>query len=1296
MYSIRSFALLVVVRCLGVGAGSCAWAQQTLGGVTGTVTDPTGSVVQGAAVTAVAQGTHLTRAAATNAQGSYALPDLPIGTYVVTVEHAGFTTQRYPSITVQADRTVTLSAQLSLGQAKTEEVTVDANPLMNAIDTTNGYILEKAQIDNVPLPTGSFTGLALLSPGVSAELPGGTGANSGLGNAPIWANGQRDTSNSFMLNGVDASNLFNGKSTSQVSSARVVNETGIGNSGTGGVEQTSASVYLAIGQALPTPAPETVEEVRVNASMYDAQQGSNSGAHIDLSTVSGTNAYHGTAYLHRGTDWLNAAPFFYKQDTAIPASMKVPQLHRYTAGASLGGPLVKDKLFGYAAYQHIHVGDQEIGASHLAVPPGLTDDRSAAALASVANADFGTHLTAASISPIALALMTAKINGQYMVPSATGALTGNVGTNAFIPGTAYFASDQAVANLDWNASAKDTLSAKYYFQHDPLVAPFAYSNVPGFSQSLDTGSQVFSLNNSTLLKPNLSVVQVLGFIREKAFGVNQQPFTPQSVGITGTFGSTYFPGITIVDAVGNGNAGGQNPNFYYDDMLNIGPSAFTQSPFTGMFQNRLMPSADATWTLGRHTVQFGGSYSYTQLNVRDQRTGKGMISTADFPGFLQGNISYQNNHFTTTTFLVGDANRYYRANQVGTYLQDKFQVRPNLTLSAGVRYDWDGGLTEKNGNIFNFDPASYQFNSTCLDDASGAFTSAQCYTANGFVIAGNNAQATPGASKTTLTGRQWGIGPRVGAAWQPAAMHGRMVVRTGAGIYYDRGELFSYLSPGYANGEVTGGPFGVNQTPPFVNAVQCDPNAPGTPTVASACAGPINLQNPWGTSAPNQPTGRAADITNYMPTPYQIANGAQIFTFANYNAKNKLPYTINYTLDVQYQPRNNLLVEFGYVGNVGRHQVIPVPFNQAGVASASHPIHEQIYSYGYSVQQAGHPFCYYNCAPAALPAAPAGVKAPTLGAANYLYTNEGGNIDLRAPFLGYSAESETFLAEGVSAYNALQMHVEQRLTHGLQAGMSYTYSHALDEQSALGLFYNGNNPLNLRDGYASADFDRTHVVSLTLLYRLPGVAAASSLMSKVLNGWSISTLTILQSGQPFSVIDYSGGVGSLYYGVADGITNPIVPLVNCTPQQARTGKSGAFGDYALKANCFGIPHIAAGTLGTPANDPYETGFTTGQRNIFRQSPQKRADASLIKEVRLTERYSVKYTLDVYNLTNSASFDIPNDNIDQNGGFDPTPSLDQTPDAGGAHSFFNTPNDLGAVHHTIGSPRQVQMSLHLNY
>src|ERR1700676_4914917 len=268
-------------------------AQQTLGGITGTVTDSSGAVISGATVTLSGNETKLSRTQTSTTTGSYPFVNLPIGTYTLTFTQQGFQSQNIPSILVQANRTATVNAELKIGNVS-ESITVEETPLINMVDTTNGYVMDKLEIDAVPLPTGSFTGLAILSPGVNAELSGGTGANSGLGNQPIWANGQRDTSNSFLLNGVDASNLFNGKSTSSVASARVVNNTGVSGaaSSSAAVIQSTASPYLAIGQALPTPAPETIQELRVNTSMYDAQQGSTSGAHIDMSTASGTNSLH--------------------------------------------------------------------------------------------------------------------------------------------------------------------------------------------------------------------------------------------------------------------------------------------------------------------------------------------------------------------------------------------------------------------------------------------------------------------------------------------------------------------------------------------------------------------------------------------------------------------------------------------------------------------------------------------------------------------------------------------------------------------------------------------------------------------------------------------------------------------------------------------------------------------------------------------------------------------------------------------------------------------------------------------
>ena len=190
--------ILGILFCIAFAIAPGTHAQQTLGGITGVVEDSSGGIVPNATVTLVGDQTQLTRTQTTSGDGTYTFVNLPIGNYTLTFSRDSFKTQKVPSVLIQANRTVTVNAALELGEVSTT-VTVQETPLVNAVDTTNGYVLDKSQLDAIPLPTGSFTGLAVLSPGVNAELPSGTGANSGLGNQPIWANGQRDTSNTFLF-----------------------------------------------------------------------------------------------------------------------------------------------------------------------------------------------------------------------------------------------------------------------------------------------------------------------------------------------------------------------------------------------------------------------------------------------------------------------------------------------------------------------------------------------------------------------------------------------------------------------------------------------------------------------------------------------------------------------------------------------------------------------------------------------------------------------------------------------------------------------------------------------------------------------------------------------------------------------------------------------------------------------------------------------------------------------------------------------------------------------------------------
>ena len=276
---------------------------------------------------------------------------LPIGTYTLTFTHDGFETLKIPSITVQANRTATVNAVLQVGQVGTV-VEVQADPLLNAVDTTNGYVMDKSRLTAVPLPTGSFTGLAILSPGVNAELSSGTGANAGLGNQPVWANGQRDTSNTFLLNGVDARNLFNGKTTSQVASAR-------------SRERTPASHVFGTERASrPEQRVHLPRDRRIVAFAGAGDRSGSSREHFDVRRAAGIHQrrahrhehrhpaptiFTGALYVHRGTNWLNADPYFYNADPNIPRMKRIPTCTATRAGGTVGVPIMKDKLFFSAA-----------------------------------------------------------------------------------------------------------------------------------------------------------------------------------------------------------------------------------------------------------------------------------------------------------------------------------------------------------------------------------------------------------------------------------------------------------------------------------------------------------------------------------------------------------------------------------------------------------------------------------------------------------------------------------------------------------------------------------------------------------------------------------------------------------------------------------------------------------------------------------------------------------------------------------------------------------------------------------
>ena len=835
-------------------------AQQSLGVITGTVTDPTRAAVPGATITAVNDQTAASRSGPSNGQGSYSFQALPIGTYSLTISAVGFGTQQIPNVLVQADRTVTLNISLPAGSVSTS-VDVQAAPQLDVTDPTNGYVLDAAAIESTPLGTGSFTQLATLSPGVHADPLADTGTNTGLGNQNIYANGQRLSSNTFTFNSVLANNLFNGASSSQVAESRAVLNTGESFQANGTI-RTNTSIFDAIGEALPSPPQQTIAEERVNTSMFDVAQGATAGAHIDVTTKSGTNDLHGSVYGNWETSELNANPYFNKQ-----AALRTPDLHRYVAGAELGGPIVRDKLFFYGSYQYTRDRDQLNSSASYYVPSGLSDDRSAAGLQAVATAAGLPSGTA--IDSVALHFLQAKLpGGQYIIRSPASGST----QVSFIGPASKFLANQANGNLGYNVSNKDSLALKYYFQHDPTESPFSSTSLEGFPQKFNAGSQVFSVENTSILSPHLTWEQKFGFIRMNVASLTGQPFTPGDASIN-LFGSTLLPGINVR------NISGRN-------SLNIGPTSNFSN--TGFTQNTFEGSSTVNDVVGRHSLSFGGNYDFTQLNILNRANQVASLQYSSLKSFLAGGpLRFGSGN---SVYFQGASNRYYRSPQIGAFAQDQWKITSKLTLIGGLRYDYDGGLYEKFGNLVNFDPARYTY-----DLASDTITN------SGLVVAGNNKlYATPGASKSTLTNRQWGIGPRIGLAYSVSS---KIVVRSGFGLYYDRGEFFTEFSPSAGGG--FNGPFGVTLQPPFVQ-----------PTYATAAS---TSENPFGTARPPVDTNPADFIKN-LPNQTALMSGTSPYLFGSYAANNKLPYTQNWSLDLQYQIWPKTVASVGYTGNHGVHQ----------------------------------------------------------------------------------------------------------------------------------------------------------------------------------------------------------------------------------------------------------------------------------------------------------------------------------------------------------------------------------------
>ncbi|HEX8424291.1 MAG TPA: carboxypeptidase-like regulatory domain-containing protein, partial [Pyrinomonadaceae bacterium] len=592
-------ALISLGLCLVLVPSIYAQSSPT-GSLGGVVQDANGALLPGVSVNVKHAGTGQTRTATTNDEGRWTVPVLPVGRYEVTVELAGFKRLVRQNVEVEAAVPRTLEDRLEIGEITGEVVTITSGEaaLVTSESATTARQVSSEQLVAIPTSTRSFTQLLSSEAGVSAELS--PVLTNGNGNQSPSVNGTRTTSTSLSFNGVDATNITNNEG--------------------------SLNDNIA-------PAPETLSEVKLQTSLYDASTGRSGGGNFQLITRSGTNEFHGTGYVFAQNERFNANDFFYNKD-----GIDKPRARRLEGGFTFGGPIVKERFFFFGGYQRTDAstGFVPTASSQTVRPAALrlingarTAENVVAAFGALnpcvrnaANAPVsGFCLTPSQISPIALNLLniTNPITGGFLIPAPRAGIPtvfndqAVAGTNATLFGgnplvrqrnvfPAEFEQDQFNLKLDGQLTANNRLSGAFFFANFPGFDPF---NAPN-SQASPAGL-VRSDRNRTLAVSDIHIFSptLINEVRFGYFSLNNSrtlrddfaAITSESVGISN-------PALFFDNSVGTQRLGqfiGRNnlANFSFG-----GPN----DSFNRRQQQTYSLADNVTFIRGSHMMRFGGEF----------------------------------------------------------------------------------------------------------------------------------------------------------------------------------------------------------------------------------------------------------------------------------------------------------------------------------------------------------------------------------------------------------------------------------------------------------------------------------------------------------------------------------------------------------------------------------------------------------------------------------------------------------------------------------------------------------------
>ena len=721
----RTLAILILkigLAALLLITGS-AWAQSFRGSIRGTVTDPSGSVIVGATVTAKNISTGLRREATTSADGAYVLAELPAGEYTVMAESAGLS----PSAqNVQVNVGLDTSANFDLTKVRKvmEQMAVTAEaPLVEGNRDVLGEVVDRKLVVDLPLNGRDFGKLVALVPGATVEPSGVAAIQSGFGQFAI--NGNRDRSNNYTLDGTDNNDPFFNNS--------ALNQTGIGG---------------APASLLPIDA---IEEFNLQ-SQFPAEYGRNSGSVVNIITKSGTNQLHGSAFEFLRNDAMDARNYFNRQP-AVKTAFRNNQF-----GASFGGPIVKDKTFFFGAYE----GQRErVGSDFTFLVPTSTNTVGGQA---VPNQVALAQEIAAANPPngVSFTPSQAVTNLLNLFPQPTG-FNGETGT---VPGSVADKNDvnSLIAKIDHQFSYTEQITGRYAFAQSSQVFPLgglgggAASRLPQFAQTSPTRVQVVSASLLSILSATRINEVRFGYSRYRtSFSTKDANFDPNTLGFDFGTGQLSLPEIDF---------GG-----VYD---NLGATAYSIP--RGRTSQSFQILDNFTWVRGRHTVKFGGEYRRISVDSFNNNLARGQLEfgSASVPFGDPGSgtvcpltgsdASYCGDQAVTTLANLYLGSPYYSPansgntqrttynNGLSFFAQDDFRLAPTFTVNFGLRWEYFGPIGEAHNLLSNLGKDG-NLAMVGTDGVNGAYARDL-----------NN------------------FGPRLGFAW---SVRPTTVVRGGYGVYYD-------------------------------------------------------------------------------------------------------------------------------------------------------------------------------------------------------------------------------------------------------------------------------------------------------------------------------------------------------------------------------------------------------------------------------------------------------------------------------------------------------------------------------